>query len=115
MTAADVDPRDLLRSLASRLCPLCGGRKGEGKTVCFGCWRGVPAALRRRLYLPSGAGYEQAVADLFDLAGVSPDSLAARLGAASAGRCAECGGLEVIVDPGGNVHLCPHCAAQEVP
>lgn len=40
MTAAQLDPRDLRRSLASRLCPLCGGRKGRAKTVCFRCWRG---------------------------------------------------------------------------
>jgi hypothetical protein len=79
MNVNNLHAGDLLFSLGSRLCPLCGGRKGAGKTVCFSCWRGVPANLKRRLYCRLGDGYEEAVAELFELAGVSVVSLSDRL------------------------------------
>jgi hypothetical protein len=57
-----------------------------------------------------GLGYEQAIAELFELAGVSVSSLAARLRGGTGGQCRICGGLESIVDPSGSTRPCPHCS-----
>ena len=110
MTAADLDTRDLLHSLRSKLCPLCSGKKGSMKTVCFGCWRAVPKRIRDRLYDGVHAGYEQACAEMFNLFGVSPASLGLRL----RGHCANCEGTGVIERPGGVKTSCPDCEGKGI-
>lgn len=58
-----ITKRQLIDSLYSRTCPACGSRKGEHRTLCYGCFSQLPGALKGRLYARVGQGYEEAVKD----------------------------------------------------
>jgi hypothetical protein len=51
----------LYTSLFSRVCPACGDRKGEEKSMCYDCFKKLPAAIKSDLYKRFGQGYEGAM------------------------------------------------------
>ena len=53
------DVRDLLRELAGTTCR-CGATKRARNTFCAACYVALPPPMRRALYRPIGAGYEEA-------------------------------------------------------
>lgn len=55
--------RQLVTSLASTICPACRRAKGRKKTLCLGCYRSLPQAMRNALYARLGNGYEQSFND----------------------------------------------------
>jgi predicted amidophosphoribosyltransferase len=58
---ATITRRELLDSLRGVVCPACGRRKGDGKTLCGGCYAPLTPAVKRDLYKRFGEGYEEAV------------------------------------------------------
>lgn len=56
-----VTPRHLVASLASDLCPACGGNKSPSQTFCYRDYRRLPKVMQQALYNRLGNGYEQAV------------------------------------------------------
>lgn len=63
----------LTDSLKSTVCPACGGGKAARQSLCRQCYMGLPPAVRTRLYLRVGEGYEQAMAYALGAAGVVDD------------------------------------------
>jgi hypothetical protein len=53
--------KDLIVSLLSTMCPICGGVKPTGKSMCRHDYSKLPKALRDHLYHRVGAGYSEAV------------------------------------------------------
>lgn len=53
----------VITSLNSTVCPVCGGAKGRGKTMCFTDYAQLTGDLKRRLYHRVGQGYEEALHD----------------------------------------------------
>ena len=49
-----------VKSLRSSDCPHCDGRKKEGQSFCYGCYKRLPEEMRKALYRRLGAGYEEA-------------------------------------------------------
>lgn len=60
-----VTTKDLLRSLASTVCPACGGKKNASMTLCSRDYHRLPATTAVALYRRVGAGYEEAIAEAF--------------------------------------------------
>ena len=61
ITRQQLDPRTVIISLKSRICPACGRPKGSGMSLCGGDYRSLPATLRQSLYARVGHGYENAL------------------------------------------------------
>lgn len=61
---------DLIVSLRSVRCPMCGNGKKPAQTMCYGCYKKLPRDLQQALYRRVGAGYEQAFADAMEHLGV---------------------------------------------
>lgn len=57
-----MDASELIRSLASEVCPACARRKKSRQTFCGKCYFRLTPDLRSALYRLIGAGYEQAFA-----------------------------------------------------
>lgn len=57
------DQIQLVESLQSTTCPMCGGTKKPKQTACLMCYSELPSHLKRRLYCRIGEGYEEAFAD----------------------------------------------------
>jgi hypothetical protein len=111
MTAAQLNVEHLIQSLLGVTCPLCGGKKGSRKTVCFTCWKGVPRRIQKALYQHIGEGYEQAFAEMCTLLDISPVTLEARLTAPP--PCKTCKGKRQLKRPGGVTTSCPACGGEE--
>lgn len=60
-----VTPRQLVASLRSEVCPMCGGAKASGHTLCRREYRALPHGMKMALYDRLGAGYEEAVKNAF--------------------------------------------------
>jgi predicted amidophosphoribosyltransferase len=58
-----VKPQNLLLSLASDVCPMCGEKKQHKHTLCGGCFSQLPPEMGRALYKRLGSGYAEAVRD----------------------------------------------------
>lgn len=54
----DLTAKLVIASLASKICPACGGAKGAGKTLCFRDFCALPGSIKQGLYRRVGAGYE---------------------------------------------------------
>jgi hypothetical protein len=52
---------ELVRSLRSETCPMCGGRKQSGQTMCQRDYCRLPRGVQSALYRGLGRGYEQAI------------------------------------------------------
>lgn len=61
---------DLLRSLQSGICPICGKFKEHRHSLCADCFLALSQTARRRLYDRIGAGYEHAIAQAAQELGV---------------------------------------------
>lgn len=59
----------LLESLRSRVCPVCGGVKQSMHSFCSGDYFRIPRYHRSLLYLPISSGYAEAIVVAFDLLG----------------------------------------------
>lgn len=55
------DTRIIVASLRGTVCPSCGGKKGEKKTLCYTDFMALPRLMRNDLWLPLGNGYEEAL------------------------------------------------------
>jgi len=62
--------RDLLRSLQSNLCPICGKLKIPRQTLCRPCYSRLGSRTKRALYARVGDGYEEAVHEAMIALGV---------------------------------------------
>jgi hypothetical protein len=62
---ADVTPHQLVQSLRSTTCPMCGKAKKTRQTLCYAEYMALPRALKDALYHPLGEGYEDAVVAAF--------------------------------------------------
>ena len=51
---------DLLTSLRSDVCPMCGGHKPSLKSICGRCWFNLPKPFRLPLYRQIRQGYQEA-------------------------------------------------------
>lgn len=60
---------DLVRSLASEVCPACGQQKEVRKTFCFTDYRRLPKAMREGVYQKLGHGYFEAVIEAMQYLG----------------------------------------------
>jgi hypothetical protein len=67
----ELDSSDLISSLMSDLCPMCGKFKQPRHTMCGGCYRKLPGHLKRDLYKYVGEGYEEAVSESMNSLGVT--------------------------------------------
>jgi len=54
------DPRVLIASLRSTVCPACGGEKASRQSFCRNCYFVLPRHRRTSLYKRVGQGYESA-------------------------------------------------------
>ena len=61
MLPHELDNKALCLSLASTVCPACGGQKRPKQTFCGGEYRSLPMPLRSALYRKMGQGYREAV------------------------------------------------------
>jgi hypothetical protein len=52
---------ELIRSLRSTICPLCGGEKVVRQTLCKTHYYALPVAMRKALYAMLGSGYRESV------------------------------------------------------
>jgi hypothetical protein len=70
MTVPAPDPESsaAMRSLLSRVCPLCGGGKYKGRTFCDGCFVAIGPAVRAGLCV-GAAAYPAAFAAAYPGAG----------------------------------------------
>lgn len=66
-----LDPQQLVASLRSVKCPCCGGKKKPDQTLCGVDYGRLSPRLRVALYDGLGQGYEEAVAEAFELLGVT--------------------------------------------
>lgn len=60
--AAVIASRDLIASLTSTLCPMCGGVKKRRQTMCLADYRRLSRRTQMALYDGVGDGYMEAVA-----------------------------------------------------
>lgn len=72
---------DLIASLRSARCPMCGEGKREAQTMCVRCYRKLPFAVQARLYHRVGNGYELAFAEAMAHLGVDTIFLPAKASA----------------------------------
>lgn len=56
-----VSDSDLVISLRSVTCPMCGGVKNAGQTTCRGCYSHLTYPEKQALYRRLGNGYSEAV------------------------------------------------------
>ncbi len=65
LTVDRVDRLALRLSLKSRVCPMCGGPKKPGHSLCYGDFGSLPKSFQDALYQRFGQGYEGAIVDAF--------------------------------------------------
>jgi predicted amidophosphoribosyltransferase len=63
ITKDQITPRLAVSSLASELCPACGGKKKFRQTFCARCYFSLPKAMQRATYARLGSGYQEAIVD----------------------------------------------------
>jgi DnaJ-class molecular chaperone len=61
LNASEITTEQMVDSLYSRVCPACGGQKGDQKTLCFECYGHLRRPKQEALYRRVGSGYEAAV------------------------------------------------------
>lgn len=59
----DLGVFELVESLRSHVCPVCGGGKSARMTMCRRDYKQLPRELQHALYSRVGAGYEEAMKD----------------------------------------------------
>ena len=70
-TVEQASTRDLIVSLASDTCPVCGRPKEPRQTLCRSDYFRLPRPIRVALYDRIGDGYEEAIQRAFGRLGVT--------------------------------------------